>query len=97
MRSSNTFESHLDELRGKNFLILWRQDWFVIDRFKMLAEAAHLYPDCQEHAQLVTAGIEALKASDMEKVRHIVAQLDSARIGTAADDDMVAPTNIVLG
>lgn len=97
MRSSNTFESHLDELRGKNFLILWRQDWFVIDRFKMLAEAAHLYPDCQEHAQLVAAGIEALKASDMDKVRHIVGQLDDARIGTAADDDMVASTNIVLG
>ena len=97
MRSSNTFESHLDELRGKNFLIRWRQDWFVIDRFKMLAEAAHLYPDCQEHAQLVAAGIEALKASDMDKVRHIVGQLDDARIGTAADDDMVASTNIVLG
>ena len=97
MRSSSTFESHLDELRGKNFLILWRQDWFVIDRFKMFAEAVHLYPDCQEHAQLVAAGTEALRASDMEKVRHIVAQLEGARIGTAADDDMVAPTNIVLG
>ena len=60
-------------------------------------QAVHLYPDCQEHAQLVAAGTEALRASDMEKVRHIVAQLEGARIGTAADDDMVAPTNIVLG
>jgi molecular chaperone DnaK len=35
--NSGDFESHLDDLRGRNFMILWRQDWFVIERFKWLA------------------------------------------------------------
>lgn len=94
---SNEFESYIDDLRSKNFLILWRQDWFVLDRFKMLAEAPHLYPDVELHRQLVAMANEALRANDMEKLRTIVAQLDAARIGTAEDDDLLASTNIVRG
>lgn len=95
--ANNEFESYIEDLRSKSFMILWRQDWFVLDRFKMLAEAAHLYPNVQEHAQLVTMGTEALKANDMDKLRGIVAQLDAARIGTTGDNDMLATTNIVRG
>lgn len=94
---SNEFESHVDDLRSKTFMILWRQDWFVLDRFKMLAEAAHLFPDAHTHAQLVAMGTEALKADDMARLRTIVAQLDAARIGTSGDDDMLSTTNIVRG
>lgn len=93
--NSGDFESHLDELRGKNFLILWRQDWFVIDRFKWLAQDSYLFPDAHEHAQLVAVGSEALKANDIDKLRAVVVHLDSVRIGSAGDDEMMASTNIV--
>jgi molecular chaperone DnaK len=93
--NSPDFESHLDELRGKNFMILWRQDWFVIDRFKWLAQDAYLFPDAQEHSDLVRLGAQALKGDDIEALREVVAQLDSVRIGTATDDDMLAGANIV--
>jgi len=93
--NSSDFESYLDDLRGRNFMILWRQDWFVIERFKWLAEDTHLFPDAREHAQLVVAGSEALKANDIDKLRAVVAHLDSIRIGSAGDDDMMAGTNIV--
>lgn len=93
--NSGDFEGHLDELRGKNFLILWRQDWFVIDRFKWLAQDSYLFPDANEHAQLVAAGTEALKANDIDKLREVLAQLDSVRIGSVGDDEMMASTNIV--
>jgi len=89
------FESHLDDLRGKNFTILWRQDWFVIDRFKWLAKDSYLFPDAREHAQLVGLGAEALKANDMDKLRDVVAHLDSVRIGSAGEDEMLAGANIV--
>lgn len=89
------FESHLDELRGRNFMILWRQDWFVIERFKWLAEDTYLFPDAREHAQLVAAGAQALKANDIDKLRAVVAHLDSIRIGSAGEDDMLAGANIV--
>lgn len=93
--NNGDFEAHLDELRGKNFMILWRQDWFVIDRFKWLAKDTYLFPDAREHAQLVSLGAEALKANDINKLRAVVAQLDSVRIGSGGDDEMMAGANIV--
>lgn len=93
--NSGDFESHLDDLRSRNFMILWRQDWFVIERFKWLAEDTYLFPDAREHAQLVAAGAEALKANDIDKLRAVVAHLDSIRIGSAGEDDMLASANIV--
>lgn len=93
--NSGDFESHLDDLRSRNFMILWRQDWFVIERFKWLAEDTYLFPDAREHAQLVAAGAEALKANDIDKLRAVVAHLHSIRIGSAGEDDMLAGANIV--
>jgi molecular chaperone DnaK len=93
--NSGDFESHLDDLRGKNFVILWRQDWFVIDRFKRLAQDLYVFPDATEHAELVAAGGEALKANDIDRLRAVVANLDSVRIGSADDADMMVSANIV--
>jgi molecular chaperone DnaK len=92
---SGDFESHLDDLRSRNFMILWRQDWFVIERFRWLAEDSYLFPDAREHAQLVAAGAEALKANDIDQLRAVIAHLDSIRIGSAGEDDMLAGANIV--
>ncbi|MDR1367954.1 MAG: Hsp70 family protein [Candidatus Accumulibacter sp.] len=93
--NSGDFESHLDDLRGRNFVILWRQDWFVIERFKWLAQDTYLFPDAREHTQMVTAGAEALKANDIDKLRAVVVHLDSIRIGSTGEDDMMAGANIV--
>lgn len=93
--NSNEFESNLEELRAKNFTILWRQDWFVIDRFKTRAQDAYLFPDASEHAGLVATGAEALKANDMDKLRAVVIHLDSVRIGSTGEDEMLASANIV--
>jgi len=96
---SNTgdFESHLDELRGRNFEVLWRQDWFVIDRFKLYSERTYLFQDVKEHAQLMAIGAEALKANDIDKLRAVVGKLFSIRIGSASADDMMAGANIRRG
>jgi molecular chaperone DnaK len=95
--NSHDFESHLVELRSRNFEIMWRQDWFVIDRFKWLAEAEYLFPNANEHARLVELGVQALKADDIKKLRAVVVQLDASRIGSGGDDDMLTAPNIVLG
>ncbi|MGH8543614.1 MAG: Hsp70 family protein [Gammaproteobacteria bacterium] len=95
--NSADFEAHLGDLRGRCFMILWRQDWFVIDRFKLLAEAVHLFPEASEHSQLVSAGAEALRAGDMEKLRAVVAGLDSLRVGSAGEEEMMLGANILRG
>jgi molecular chaperone DnaK len=93
--SSNDFESHLDELRSKNFTILWRQDWFVIERYKWLSRDTHLFPNEQEHAGLVELGNQALKAGEMDTLRQVVYQMDSIRLGSTGEDDMMAGSNIL--
>jgi len=93
--NTGDFEVLLDELRGKGFAILWRQDWFVIDRFKHLAQNAHLFPDASEHAEWVERGASALEENDIDKLRAVVEHLDSSRIGPSGEDDMFADANIV--
>lgn len=95
--NSGEFEAHLDDLRGRNYMILWRQDWFVIDRFKWLAKDAYLFPDAREHEELVKLGMEALKVNDIDKLRNVVAHLDSVRISSVGEDEMVAGANIIRG
>jgi molecular chaperone DnaK len=95
--NSREFEAHLDELRGKGFEILWRQDWFVIDRFKWLSEDSFLFPDANQHSRLCNLGREALQAGDVDKLREVVAQLESTRVGTAGEDEMIANANILVG
>lgn len=95
--NSGDFEAHLSELSGKSFSILWRQDWFVIDRFKWLGENSYLFPDAAHHAGIVAQGIEFLRANDIDQLRAVVIELDSSRIGSTGDDDVAAVVNIVLG
>jgi molecular chaperone DnaK len=95
--NSTDFENHLDQLRSKNFHILWRQDWFVVNRFRWLAEDAYLFPDKHRHAELVVIGQEALRADDMQKLHQVVVELDALRIGSGSDDDLLAAANIIRG
>lgn len=94
--NSGDFESHVSELRDKNFWILWRQDWFVIDRFKWLSEDTYLFPDASEHAQLCSLGKQALQANDIDKLREVVYHLDSIRINSVGADEMLANSNILV-
>lgn len=95
--NTKDFETQLRELRGKNFNILWKQDWFVIDRFKHFAQSSHLYVNHAEHAQLVTEGEEALKNDDMQKLRSVTGILFDSRISSSDGDDMIAAANIIKG
>lgn len=95
--NSGDFEAHLADLRNKNFIILWRQDSFVIDRFKWMAEDSHLFQDAALHAELVALGMEALKNNDIDKLRQVTAHLDSIRLTSWREDEMVVGSNIVRG
>lgn len=92
---SSDFESLLDDLRGRVATILWRQDGFVIDRFRWMSQEPHLFPDQEKHAELVAEGTAALNADDMDTLRAVVARLDAERIGAGPEDDMLASANIL--
>ena len=94
--NSGDFENHLDQLRGRNWEILWRQDWFVVDTFKRQSEEPWQFADRKQHAELVAIGKEAVKADDFEKLRRVVGQLYSIRVSAGGDDDLL-PSNIMRG
>ena len=89
------FETYLDQLKQKSFEILWRQDWFVVERFKRLVEDGGHFPDKSRYAQLIAQGREALEGDAFDKLRQVVGSLQSMRVGSASDDEMVATANIL--
>ena len=89
------FDHHLDELKGKNFGILWRQDWFVVEQFKSMASSPHRFADRRSFAELIKTGQQLMRSDDIEKLRVVVAQLGSIQI--SSHDDMLDAVNIIRG
>lgn len=96
-RNDKDFEHHLDELKGKNFEILWRQDWFVVERFKWMANSPHLFADKHRYEELAQLGTQLMRSDDIKQLRAVVAQLSMIQIGGAPDDEMFDVANIIRG
>lgn len=93
--NSPDFEGHIEELRVKNWAVLWRQDWFVVERFKWLAGAGHLFPDAADHERMVLLGSGALKGNEIDKLREVVGLMDSVRFSSGGEEEMLASANII--
>lgn len=96
-RNDKDFEQYLDELKGKNFEILWRQDWFVVERFKLMANSSHMFADKHRFEELVQIGTQHMRSDDIEKLRTVVAQLSMIQIGGSSDNEMFDVANIIRG
>lgn len=96
-RNDKDFEHHLDELKGKNFEILWRQDWFVVERFKWMANSPQLFADKHRFEELAQLGTQLMRSDDIKQLRAVVAQLSMIQIGGAPDDEMFDVANIIRG
>lgn len=91
------FENHLGELKGKTFEILWRQDWFVVDRFKDMLESPHMFADQHEYEELSKSGIQYLQSDQIDELRQVVGRLNLIRIESSSDGEMFDPANIIRG
>ena len=90
-----TFELVLDDLRSRNFEVLWRQDYFVVDRFNFLTASSALYVDKALFADLTIQGKGAIAADEVDKLRRVVGMLYEARIKVSGEDNAISPSNIV--
>ena len=96
-RNDKDFESHLNELKGKNFEILWRQDWFVVEKFKWMASSPHHFSDPVRFKEYVAMGLNYLQSDDINSLRQVVGQLWQIQIDTGSDTDMLDIANIIRG
>ena len=62
-----------------------------------VAAFPHLFQDASEFAGLAEKGLSALKQGDIDRLRQVVAGLNSIRIGSPSEDDMATSSNIVRG
>ena len=95
--NDNGFEIYLDEMKGKNFDILWRQDWFVVERFKWMTNSPHRFADKHHFEELVQLGQQFMQADDIGQLRAIVSQLSMIQIGGNNDNEILYVTNIIRG
>jgi molecular chaperone DnaK len=94
-RNSKGFENHLDELRSKNFEILWRQDWFIVEKFKHMAQSPYNFTDQNRYKELITTGTQHLQSDEIEQLRQVVAQLGMLQISAGSETEMLDMTNII--
>ena len=95
--NDNDFERHVNELGRKSFEILWRQDWFVVEKFKSMASSPHWFADHARFEALVASGRGFLQNDDIDTLRQIVAQLAQIQIDHVSDSDMMEIANIIRG
>jgi len=89
------FENYLDEMKGMNWQVLWRQDWFIVDTFKSLSEEDGLFTDKVLFEELVRTGIDAVQRDDIEELRNIVLRIYQIRVVGTSYQDIFLPVNII--
>ena len=97
-KDDNDFESHLSKLKSKDFPILWRQDWYVIDFFNDLKSQPQSFSDAARFKELVGCGTSAIKNDDIDELRQVVGHLFQIYVYISSSDDMISDmTNIIRG
>ncbi|MDP3113908.1 MAG: Hsp70 family protein [Candidatus Cloacimonadaceae bacterium] len=96
-RNDSDFENHISVLKGKNFEILWRQDWFVIERFKWIANSSGIVIDRNQFAELVKHGSKLLQSDEIDELRNVVIQLSRLQISSGYEEDTFDIANIIKG
>lgn len=94
-RNSPAFEDTLSEMKGNNFAILWRQDWFILHLFKDAMNNPHKYSDRAKYCQLIERGQLCLQKDEIEQLKNIVIQLMEIKIYTGADEEITEDVNIL--
>ena len=96
-RNDPDFENQLSELKGKNFDILWRQDWFVVDWFNMMIQNPYNFSDRTRFESLKRAGLSFKDKDQIDELRAIVAELSRIQITDTIGERMYDNTTIIKG
>ena len=94
-RDDTQFEMHIEKLRRKNVEKLWRQEWFVVEQFKLLLESPSLYSDKQRFRELSKKGMRHMLASETDELRVVISDLHKIRIHISPVENMFDHVNII--
>ena len=72
---NNNFELSLNQIHQINFKILWRQDEFIIRKFKEFENSPHLFLDQENYRKLIAEGNEMIFKENIMNLRKILNSL----------------------
>lgn len=96
-QNTSSFEDYLQQMKSRNFEVLWRQDWFVVDLFKDIIKDVWFFTDKQKFQELTSVGEKALADDNVSKLRSVIAELYSIRISSSTGEDLLVNSNIMRG
>lgn len=96
-RNDPGFENLLSQLYGKCAVVLYRQDWFVIDRFNSLIEDPCNYTDNAKFADLKLRGLKCVQNDRIDELRDIIFELNSIKLREVSIEDTLEKSNILRG
>ena len=96
-RNDRDFDDHENELKTKNWEILWRQDGFVIGTFNTMVASPHNFSDRARFAELAELGLRSLEADQIDALREVVGHLYQIQISSASENEMAEAANIIRG
>ena len=94
-KNDKGFENLLDEMREKNYDILLRQDWFIVEIFNDMAKAPHQFIDKIRYEELINAGSAHARADDIGNLKKVIGELYSIKIETGVDEVNLESVNII--
>ena len=96
-RNDPGFENQLHQMKGKNFEILWRQDWFVIDWFSQMVRNPRSFVDQTKFEELKRMGERCVQQDRIEDLRGVIHQLWDIQVRDISIEDMMENANIIRG
>lgn len=96
-RNGSDFQNILDNMRTQNTLILFRQDWFIVDWYQRATAAPSNYLDQARFYELKRLGDHALATDHIDELRKVLLDLLSIRIHNESGDRMFDLANIIKG
>lgn len=96
-RNDNDFDNILDNLKRKNFDVLIKQDWFIVEWYRVQVSAPHNFIDQAKFKQLKMQGDAAMAKDDIKTLRAVLGELLNIRIRSDDGTAMFDVANIVKG
>ena len=94
---NNNFELSLNQIHQINFRILWRQDEFIIRKFKEFENSPHLFLDKDNYRKLIAEGNEMIFKENIMNLRKILNSLWGLVIYDNDDENRLDDANILRG
>lgn len=95
--NDDDFNNILDSMKGKNTIILLRQEWFVVDWYQRAISNPNNYIDLQKFYELKRQGDAALSNDNINQLRLVLFDLLSIQIHADSGDGMFDNVNVVKG